>query len=431
MSAAAGVSDGSIVNADGSEDDQLQFPADSLSRSMQWLAVLRLLLLPIVFAGDRLVAHPTVGTTNFNLIFLVACVYAILALAGSRQPTTRLPLWIVGSLDLFFVCALTYESGGAFSQLHWAFVFLPLGAAILLDPRRALATAGVTTSAYLVVALTHPATHSQELDLVLVQGLYIAWVGLAAVVLSSLLARRRTRILTLAAARGSLVAQALAAEDRAHKRLADDLHDAAIQNLLAARQDLAEARKGERAAIDRAEIAVRLTLDQLRTTVRELHPYVLDQLGLQAALEMVAEQHARRGGYRVEMKIDPNAVDVCDQLIISLARELLANASQHADATHVTLELTCQARTIELTVTDDGRGVDVRQLAESLRQGHIGLASCGERVRAIHGGFEVRSSDGRGTTVQCVIPRHVWGTTMGRSVDHRSWEGTPHAALTD
>ena len=295
MSAAAGTSEPSAVNTDGSENGRRPFPADTVSGSTQ-VAVLRLLLLPIVFAGDRLVAHPTVGTSSFDLIFLVACVYAVLALIESRQRRIRLPLWLFGSLDLALVCALTYESGGAFSQLHWAFLFLPLGAAILLDPRRTAAISGVTAIAYLVVALIHPATHSQQLDLVVVQGFYIAWVSLAAVLLSSLLARRRTRMLALAAERGSLVAQALAAEDRARQRLADDLHDAAIQNLLAARQDLAEARKGEQAAIDRAEIAVRRTLDQLRTIVRELHPYVLEQLGLQTALETVAEQHARRGG---------------------------------------------------------------------------------------------------------------------------------------
>lgn len=429
MSAASGTSD--PARADANENGERPFPTDTRYGATRWLALLRLLLLPIVFAGNRLVAHPKVGTTGFNLIFFIACGYAVLALVESRRRSTRLPLWLFAGLDLLLVCALTYESGGAFSQLHWAFLFLPLGAAILLDPRRTAAISAVTAVAYLVVALTHPATHSQQLDLVLVQGLYIAWVGFAAVVLSSLLARRRAGIVALAAERGSLVAQALAAEDRARQRLADDLHDAAIQNLLAARQDLAEARRGEQAAIDRAENAVRLTLDQLRTTVRELHPYVLDQLGLQTTLETVAEQHARRGGYQVEMQIDTDAVGVCDQLIVALSRELLANASQHADATHVTLELTGHARTIELTLTDNGCGFEDRQLASSLRQGHIGLASCRERVQAMRGSFEISSCVGGGTTVHCLIPRQAKRATGDRSVDNRSFEDTQHAAVAD
>jgi two-component system NarL family sensor kinase len=398
--------------------------ADARSGSTRWLAILRLLLLPIVFAGDRLASHPKVGTTNFNLIFVVACVYAALALLDSRRHDRGLPLWLFASLDLVLVCALTYESGGAFSKLLWAFLFLPLGAAILLDPRRTAAVSAITAIAYLTVALTHPATHSQQLDLVLVQGLYLAWVAIAAVVLSSLLARRWAGIVSLAAERGSLVTQALAAEDRARQRLADDLHDAAIQNLLAARQDLVEARRGEPAAIDRAEAAIRLTLGQLRSTVGELHPYVLEQLGLQAALETLAEQQARRGDYRVRTRIEPEAVGVCDQLIVSLARELLANATHHAGARHATLELSSHAHTIELAVIDDGCGFEGRQLQSSLREGHIGLASCRERIQALGGRLEIRSTVGSGTTVHCVIPRQAQPSAderlhYGRSVEDR------------
>lgn len=408
---------------DVGEGDRLHL----LAGSMAWLAVLRLFLLPIVLAGDRLVAHPTVGTTNFDLIFLISCVYAALALvlAASRRGAKVLPPWLFVGIDLVLVCALTYESGGAFSQLHWAFLFLPLGGAILLDPRRTAALSVITASAYLLVALTHPSTRTQELDLVLVQGLYIAWVGVAAVVLSSLLARRQARIVALAAERGSLVAQALAAEDRARRRLADALHDTAIQNLLAARQDLAEARDGTHAAIDHAESAVRLTLDQLRTTVRELHPYVLEQLGLEAALEAIGEQQARRGGYRLQVQIDNEAVGRCDDLVFSLAREFLANATRHANATQVRLKLRSRATAIALTVTDDGRGFDERQLADSLPEGHIGLAACRERVQAVGGHLEIRRLAAGGTEVRCVIPDTGQTSRMERSKEVRSHE-EPH-----
>jgi two-component system, NarL family, sensor kinase len=425
----------SILQAPTSTDSQAGaaaalHPAAPRPDPTAWLAVLRLLLLPIVFAGDRLVAHPVVGTARFNLIFAAACVYALLALLDSRRRRARPPLWLLGGLDLLFVCGLTYESGGAFSQLHWAFVCLPLGAAILLDPRRTAAVAGVTGAAYLVVALTHPSAHERQLDLILVQGLYIAWAGVVAVVLSGLLARRRVRIEALASERGSLVAQALAAEARARQRLAEGLHDTAIQNLLAARQDLAEARAGEGAGIERAERAVRLTLDQLRATVRELHPYVLDQLGLEAALDSVCEQHVRRGGYELVKHIDPRAAGVCDELIFSLVRELLANVTRHASAKHVTLELESGARAVILTVSDDGCGLDARKLTGALRHGHIGLASCRERVHATRGSFEISCPLGRGTTIRCVVPR-ASAAAAHHTADHRSVEVGPLTAVVD
>ncbi|HSC02764.1 MAG TPA: hypothetical protein VLC49_05575, partial [Solirubrobacteraceae bacterium] len=189
------------------------------------LALLRVLLLPIVFAGDRLVAHPTVGTRQFDLVFAVACVYSVVVLADAWRPRgPGIPVGLVLASDLLLVGALTYESGGAFSQLHAAFLAVPLAAALLVAPRRTAAVSIATGVVYLLVALTHPATQgTKRVDVTLAQGLYVVWVGSAAVLLSSLLNRRRQRILDLGDARGRLVAQAVEAEERARKRLSDDL----------------------------------------------------------------------------------------------------------------------------------------------------------------------------------------------------------------
>ncbi|MHB1538445.1 MAG: sensor histidine kinase [Solirubrobacteraceae bacterium] len=370
-----------------------------------WAAVLRLLLLAIVFAGDRLVAHPTVGTASFELIFALASTYGVLAFVESLRLRRHPPLWLFGGLDLVLVCALSYESGGAFSQLRWAFAFLPLGAALLRDPRRTAEMSLISVLAYLLVALIHPATHTQQLPLVLVQALYLVWVGAAAVVLSSLLARRQAHVAELAVQRGRLVAQALAAEDEARRALADGLHDQAVQSLLVARQDISEARAGETGAIDRAEAAVRAALQELRSTIRELHPYALEQLGLRAALEAIAEQLAARRGCDVQTQIDDGAAGVCDQLLVSLARELMSNAGRHANASRIALALSGDAEAIELRVADDGCGFAEPQLAGALRLGHIGLAACRERLRAVGGRMEIDSATGSGTTVRATIPR--------------------------
>ena len=240
--------------------------------AVRTLAVLRVLLLPIVFAGDRLVAHPTVGTRHFDLVFAVACVYAGLALFDSWRPGG--PAAPVGALlvvDLLVIGALTFESGGAFSQLHAAFLALPLAAALLLDPRRTAAVSVLTGLIYLLVAVVHPATHgTKRLDVTLAQGLYVVWFGSAAVLLSTLLTRRGRRILELAGARGRLVAQALEAEERTRKDLSDELHDHAIQNVVTARQDVADARAGDDDALDRADHALRLALEQLQRQIARL-----------------------------------------------------------------------------------------------------------------------------------------------------------------
>ena len=82
--------------------------------------------------------------------------------------------------------------------------------------------------------------------------------------------------------------EALDAEDRERRRLAESLHDEAIQNLLA-RQDLKEAEWRTPGAIEHARRGIDSSVGQLRATVFDLHPYVLEHAGL-AAVQAVAVQ---------------------------------------------------------------------------------------------------------------------------------------------
>ncbi len=376
------------------------------------LALLRILLLPIVFFGDRLIAHPTVGTVNFDIVLGVAALYSALMLLDSwTRGGPHAPTGVILVCDLVLVGGLAYESGGAFSELRAAFLALPLGAALLLAPSRTVAVSLATVTTYLLVAIVHPATHAERLNTTIAHGLYVVWIGFTAVVLANLLTRRRERIADLSTARGRLVAQAVAAEERTRKQVADTLHDHAIQNLLTARQDLVDVRGGDPDALDRAEEALRLALEQLRNVVHELHPYLLDRLDLPSALQTIAEQQARRGGYKIQVEIDPTVAGVHDQLIASLIREFLANAATHANASLVKVQAAHRGDTIVLDVIDNGRGFTPQEQTAALREGHIGLASSRERVEACAGTLNVTSRSGDGTQVRCALPVGQLSTT--------------------
>jgi two-component system, NarL family, sensor kinase len=366
------------------------------------VALLRVALLPIVFAGDRLVAQPT---RQFDVVFGVACGYALLVLALTWAGRgDRVPAGLLMGCDLLLVGALTYESGGAFSQLRGAFMALPLAAAVLLSARQTAVVASLSGLVYVLVAVVQPASRgTTPLDHALAQGLYVLWTGGAAILLSSLLERRKQRIVALAVARGRLVAQAVDAEERARKRLADDLHDHAIQNLLAARQDVGEAREGDEAALDRAENALALALAQLRSAVRELHPYLLDHLALPAALETIVHELAERSGCDITVDLDRAAIGE-DRLIASLARELVGNAVKHAAASRISVRLARERRCLVLEVRDDGRGFTPAEQLAALRDGHIGLASTRERVEALGGALAIDSRPNAGTFVRCELP---------------------------
>jgi len=210
-------------------------------------------------------------------------------------------------------------------------------------------------------------------------------------------------IAKLAESRGELVAQLLLAEERTRRGIAQALHDDALQRLLSAHQDLIEAAPG-RAGVTRAHKALEGTIDRLRDAVVALHPVTLQQGDLETALNAIARQHAARGRLRHTVSVDEDAAGHQDDLVLSLARELLANVARHADASRCSVSVTREGERLRLEVADDGRGIPPGRQDRALREGHIGLASAVQRVQAIGGEAEVRSEPGSGTVICARIP---------------------------
>src|SRR5664280_2768428 len=147
-----------------------------------------------------------------------------------------------------------------------------------------------------------------------------------------------------------------------------ELQDLAVQverepeSGVAARLDLEDAREtAEPAAFDRLDQALTQSAQLLRTTVSELHPAVLEQSGLAAAVSGLARTAADRGGLELAMDVadwPASARTRADLLLFGTARELLANVVRHADADRLRVELSLLSGRAELVVTDDGVGAD-------------------------------------------------------------------------
>ena len=160
-----------------------------------------------------------------------------------------------------------------------------------------------------------------------------------------------------AAERSRLLADALGAEERERRALAEALHDHALQNLLSARLELEEAAETlAHPALDRADAAVADTIRQLREAVFELHPYVLEEAGLTAALRAVAQEAAARARLAVRLDLRYEHRHPRDPLLFSVGRELLNNVVRHANASQVSVSLVERNNELELTVEDDGCG---------------------------------------------------------------------------
>jgi len=383
------------------------------------VAVIRLIAVPLFFAAERLVAHPIPHSAPFDAVLAAAAVYAVLAFLAELRGRALAAPWILGVADLGIISALVATSGGPFSELRHAFFVLPVGAALVMSPRATLAASVAIVAVYSIIALTYPVPQAARTDasrFEVTQILFLAWTGGAATLLSMLLARRRLEVealadelAALAETRGRLVAQALDAEDMARRRLAEALHDEALQNVLAARQELGA---GDDAELDLIIEALDRTSSQLREAVFDLHPYLLEQAGLGTALAAIAERGSGRRGFRVQVDVDADALGEHDQLLFSIGRELITNVEKHAGASKLWLALRRRGASVELTVSDDGRGIDLDEAVMAPRAGHIGLASSAERVDAVGGDFHVGPGpDGRGTLVSVRLPlSHVDST---------------------
>jgi two-component system NarL family sensor kinase len=372
-----------------------------------WLAALRVLLVPVVVLGVGLVDHPVAHTAAFPFLVAAYGVWAAVLLAvnlAGREPS---PLERVEPfIDLVAIAALTYASGGPFSETAIAFFVLPVLAAARLRPGVTAAWAVGAIACLVLVSVLHPnAREPDATGRIVSQAGYLGLIGLAATLVSHVLQQRDRKIARLAEQRGQLATHALTAEQRERRRLAELLHDEAVQTLSLGRQELADYhRTGRDEAFERARAAIDEAIAQLRGEIFELHPYVLDHAGLPAALNAIAARGAQRLGAEMTVAVDPEATGRHDELIVVLARELLNNAVKHSRAEHVDVTVAADAEWIELTVSDDGRGFDPADRAASLLGGHIGLASSEQRVLAAGGIVHVASAPGAGTTVRVTLP---------------------------
>jgi signal transduction histidine kinase len=145
-------------------------------------------------------------------------------------------------------------------------------------------------------------------------------------------------------------------------------------------------------------------LEEVRTLSHTIHPRVLDDLGLAAALEWIARQTREQESLDVEVFAEdgPAIPRLPASVLYRVAQESLRNAVRHAQARRVELWLRRGPGTATLEVVDDGRGFDVRR-AEERRPG-MGLFSMRERVGLVNGTLALVSAPGRGTRVVATVP---------------------------
>lgn len=183
-------------------------------------------------------------------------------------------------------------------------------------------------------------------------------------------------------------------------RVARDLHDEPLQHLAGVIKRL-EARP------ENADVTgmLRSVADQLRGVATELHPPVLDDLGLAPSIEFLAARGFEGCEFTVAIAEEqeyaasgrpPPAVELA---VFRIVQEAVANAMQHAGCSELLIEGSVSATRIDLRITDDGTGLTGRDMNRAMRDGRLGLASMRRRAEAIDADLRIDGRPGKGTTV--------------------------------
>jgi signal transduction histidine kinase len=210
------------------------------------------------------------------------------------------------------------------------------------------------------------------------------------------------------------------AEDTERRRLAGDLHDGLSQMLSLLKLHLSAAlteQPAESVAGRQIQEAIGMVNDLIqksRSLTFDLHPAMLDHLGLVPTLRQLGEDFARQT--RVEMTIDeegtprPLDVNVARHLFRSV-KELMSNAARHGHAGQIVVSVHWMADSLRLTVDDDGDGFDPKHpIAPDARKG-LGLPSINERLLSLGGSMSIESDRQTGTRVALEVPLPIEATT--------------------
>ncbi len=233
-----------------------------------------------------------------------------------------------------------------------------------------------------------------------------------------------------------LRAREAATEDE-RRRWARELHDETLQGLGALRLSLSAARRGDdtavlRAALDDAITELDTEIANLRGIISDVRPAALDELGVGAAVEALADRVRSRGidvvlhtdldyeAGRAKTRHDPDL----ETALYRIAQEAMTNALKHSGSESLAVDVEEAEGWVTIRVRDDGQGFD-----ESGTSGGFGLVSMRERAELLDGSVTIDSAPGAGTTLTARLPaRRSAGTGSAQRSDASATAGPNRVA---
>jgi signal transduction histidine kinase len=208
----------------------------------------------------------------------------------------------------------------------------------------------------------------------------------------------------------ALAAQLITAQEEERRRVSRELHDSLCQKLASLALDvenLAVALPTPAATRVRLQDlgarAIKVS-EEARHIAYELHPSVLDDLGLVVSLKALCDEFSKTATMRVNFKAGKLPVLVPQKIasgLYRIAEESLQNVAKHAKAKQLSVELAVQDHSLVLSLDDDGVGF-IPQAVKG--KGGLGLVSIGERAHIMGGTLSIESKPGDGTRISVRVP---------------------------
>jgi PAS domain S-box-containing protein len=207
----------------------------------------------------------------------------------------------------------------------------------------------------------------------------------------------------------ALASRLLTAQDEERRRISRELHDDLCQQLSALAFDAGglaadlQLREPTRVSLQDLESRLAKLTGEVRKLSYQLHPSILEDLGLAEALETLSKEFSRREQMDVKFH-SKNVPGTLPMLVMSslyrIAQEALRNAVKHSQARRVQVRLRGKPGLLELRIRDDGVGFDPRLVKGN---GGLGLVGIGERSRLVNGKLTIASRPNRGTVISVAV----------------------------
>lgn len=245
--------------------------------------------------------------------------------------------------------------------------------------------------------------------------------------------RKSRQLETLNRELRSLSGRLLTLQDEERRRFARELHDGLGQDLSATKMILdsihsRECSAGERNELAQAASLIESAIQQVRTLSHLMHPPLLDEIGLRAALLWYSEGLSKRGGIATSVELSPDDFPRfpkdLETAVFRIVQEALTNVFRHSDARTCWVTVSHQDDQLLIAVRDNGKGVPEGILEFRPETMGIGIAGIRQRVKEFEGNLRIKNVPTGGTLVEASVPVKAKSTDAAPSPSPTSMESS-------